>query len=102
MKNEVTTANKATVNDPAKSSGTRNRRSLATDVSTKAMAPAKSRSFTASATKAVTSAAGVFVSATPHGKKRLDNNVKNKNNFIPAAHSTSARRRPEYSRTMAS
>ena len=46
--------------------------------------------FIASAIRAITSATGVLSSATPHGKNRFDKSVRNKNSFMPAAHSTSA------------
>ena len=54
--------------------------------------PANSRSFSASASKSGQRARPACSSARrPTGKNRFDNNVKNRNNFIPAAHSTSAR-----------
>src|SRR3989442_2399710 len=101
-RNTAMTERKASATDPASSSGPRNNLSFATAVSSTATAVVRSASLPASARRPRSTATGPVGSRRPHGTKRFARSVMNRNSFIAAAHSTSARYRPEYSSTIAS
>ena len=96
------TANSASINDPVKSSGTRNSRSLATEVSKIARLTARTPSLMTSAKSPAATAPGCEVAAMPHGTKMFPSSVRNRKSLMADAHSMSARYRPEYSRIIAS
>ncbi len=99
----ATTASRASRNDPASNSGTRNSRSLATNTSTVASRPASTATLAATAATPTTmSSPPGRPSAMPHGANRFASSASRTVSRIPAAHSTSASRGPAYSRTIAS
>src|SRR4030095_12665191 len=95
-RNDAVTARRARMNDALRSSGTRKRRSLAMCVSTSAITPPNARTLRARVRMAQRRAPEVRVAATPHGAKRLPRREKKTSSLSAAAHSLSARERPEY------
>src|SRR5213080_273055 len=96
------TERSASANEPARSSGTRKSRSLATAVSRTASAAARTASLPARARSPRRTGTGSARLVTPQGTKRLARSVMKTNSRIADAHPTRARYRPEYSSTMAS
>src|SRR5262249_60473328 len=87
---EVTDSN-ASANDPARSSGTRNSRSLAAAVSITARSPARAASLAPRTIAPTTRAVMVVWVGTPHGKKRFASMDMKRKSFMAAAHSMRAR-----------
>ena len=77
-------------------------RILALKVSISAIRTPPTASLTTSTGSASSSARGAFASATPQGKNSARPMQEKASSFMLAAHSSSARWRPEYSRIMAS
>src|SRR3989454_556344 len=101
-RNTAVTERSASANEPARSSGTRKSRSLATTVSRTASAAARTASLPARARSPRRTGTGSARLVTPQGTKRLARSVMETNSRIADAHPTKARYRPEYSSTMAS
>src|SRR5205085_1873686 len=99
-KNEVVTASRARTNDPASSSGTRNRRSLAMNTSA-AASPAPTTATLATRASTANGSPDRPAPAIPHGAKRLVSRPSSTVSRIDAAHSISPRSAPAYSSTMA-